>query len=118
MHFFVSRYTSVFLLALSLFVISSSSCKKDKTCYGTVKVLNAAGNPLTGADVHLAAPSVGGQITYDAVTDANGDAYFEIKLPAIFDITATHASLPAKTGTGTLRCDEPGKKTSATVKII
>jgi len=109
---------TICFILVALLSITVSSCKKDKTCYGTVKVTDIAGTVVSGADVHLSAPSVGGTVTYDGVTDANGEAYFEIKLPAIFDVSATSSAHPGKTGLGTLRCDEPGKKTSTTVKLL
>lgn len=116
--FIIKSAAPICFIIFAFVATTFTACKKDKTCYGTVKVTDVAGTPLSGASVSLAAPSVGGQVTYDGVTDANGEAYFEIKLPAIFDVTATHPSLPSKTGLGTLRCDEPGKKTGTTVKII
>lgn len=114
----IKSVAPLFFILFTLFVITTTSCKKDKTCYGTVKVIDTGGAAVSGAAVHLAAPSVGGTVVYDGVSDANGEAYFEIKLPAIFDVTATSAAHPGKTGLGTLRCDEPGKKTGTTVKLL
>ena len=116
--FIIKSVAHYFFIIFALFAITTSSCKKDKTCYGTVKVIDTGGASVSGADILLSAPSVGGTVTYTGITDANGEAHFEIKLPAIFDVKATAASQPGKTGLGTLRCDEPGKKTSTTVKMI
>jgi hypothetical protein len=101
---------------IALLLVVGSSCNKDKTCYGKVTVLDAAGAGVPNAQVHLAAPpSMKGDVTYDAVTNSSGVASFEVKLPAIFDITATSSAYPGLTGTGTLRVDEPGKTGESTV---
>jgi hypothetical protein len=110
-----SAFVGAFILLFTAF--SSSSCKKDKTCYGTVHVVDTAGNAVSNATVKLAAPSVNGDVTYDEVTDGSGNASFEVKLPAIFDVTATKATYFGMVGTGVLRLDEPGKKSDVTVTI-
>ncbi|MGZ4035595.1 MAG: hypothetical protein ACXVPU_00760 [Bacteroidia bacterium] len=107
-----SALASVFFLLL--FGLTSSSCNKDKTCHGKVTVSDSVGTVIPSANVHLAAPSVGGDITYDGVTDGSGNVNFEVKLPAIFDVTATKGTLH---GTGVLRLDEAGKSNSITVKM-
>jgi len=108
-----SAFACAFVMLLAAF--SSSSCKKDKTCHGKVHVTDTSGNPMANATVKLAAPSVNGDVTYDNVTDGAGDASFEVKLPAIFDVTATKAGYDP--GTGVLRLDEPGKSNDVTVKL-
>ena len=102
------------IVMLLLFSVTSSSCNKDKTCHGKVTVTDSNGTVLPSVPVHLAAPSVGGQVTYDGTTDGSGNVDFEVKLPAIFDVTATKSGV---VGTGILRLDEPGKSNSITVKI-
>lgn len=98
--------------------ISTPSCKKDKTCRGKVTVLDTmGGNPVAGATVLLAAPSVHGQVTYTGVTDGSGVVNFEVKLPAIFDIIATVSNFPGDTAKGVLRLDEPGKSNEALVRM-
>ena len=98
--------------------ITSSSCKKEEKCHGLVTVVDTSGIRVGGATVLLDAAPVGGQVSYTGVTDANGQVEFEIKLPAIVNITATHdLAYPGMTGRGTLRVDEPGKKADVTVKI-
>ncbi|HLC83888.1 MAG TPA: carboxypeptidase-like regulatory domain-containing protein [Bacteroidia bacterium] len=110
----ISAITGV--IALLTVMLVSQSCKKDKTCHGKVKVVDSNGAVISGATVHLAAPSVNGDVVYDNTTDGSGEASFDVKLPAIFDVTATHPGYSA-TGVGVLRLDEPGKDADVTVKI-
>ncbi len=115
-------FLKLFTFGGILFLLSAafigSSCKKDKTCRGKVHVSDTTGKPVGGAFVRLAAPSVQGDVIYDATTDNSGTASFEIKLPAIFDVTAEKKSLyPGKLGVGVLRLDEPGKSAEITVVI-
>jgi len=111
---FIKKATFYSFVMLSFVLVVVSSCKKDKTCHGKVTVVDITGTPVASAKVHLAAPSVGGDVVYDGITDGSGVASFEVKLPAIFDITATKAPL---FGTGIMRLDEEGKSTEVTVKI-
>ena len=97
-----------------IFSASISSCKKDRLCHGKVIAHDTAGGPVSAAAVKLSAPSVGGQVTYNDVTDGSGIATFEVKLPAIFDVTVTKGG---KTGTGVLRLDEPGKEAEVNITI-
>jgi hypothetical protein len=114
---FINRYLAITAVAALLSVVFvSTSCNKDKTCHGKVKVVDSNGAAIAGATVKLAAPSVNGDVVYENVTDGSGDASFDVKLPAIFDVTATHAGY-ASTGVGVLRLDEPGKDADVTVKI-
>lgn len=110
-----SAFVCAFILLFTAF--SSSSCKKDKTCYGSVHVVDTALRAVSGAKVKLHAPSVNGDVTYEEITDGSGNASFEVQLPAIFDVTATKSTYPGKVGTGVLRVDEPGKKAEVTVTI-
>ncbi|HEX8514979.1 MAG TPA: carboxypeptidase-like regulatory domain-containing protein [Bacteroidia bacterium] len=110
-----SAFACAFILLFTAF--SSSSCKKDKTCHGTVHVVDTAGVPVANATVKLAAPSVNGDVTYSETTDGSGNAKFEVKLPAIFDVTATKTTYFGMVGTGVLRLDEPGKTNEVTVTI-
>ena len=113
---FTLRFSAFAVASLLVFAaLSSSSCKKDKTCHGTVRVVDTANNPVGSATVKLSAPSVNGDVTYSSTTDGSGDATFEVKLPAIFDVTATKATVG--TGTGVLRLDEPGKTNDVTVTL-
>ncbi|HEY0030765.1 MAG TPA: carboxypeptidase-like regulatory domain-containing protein [Bacteroidia bacterium] len=114
--FILKISTAACILGLFAVASISSSCNKDKTCHGTVKVVDSNGVGIGNATVKLAAPSVNGDVVYENVTDGSGDASFEVKLPAIFDVTATKASYPG-TGVGVLRLDEPGKSAEVTVKI-
>lgn len=111
-------------ISFGLFVVAflmtgfNSSCKKDQTCHGKVHVNDTAGRPVANATVKLAAPSVNGNVTYSELSDGSGDAEFDVKLPAIFDVTATKATYPpGSVGTGVLRLDEPGKTGAVTVTI-
>lgn len=114
---FINRISAITgVLALLSVMFISTSCNKDKTCHGKVKVVDTNGTAISGATVRLAAPSVGGDVIYDGKTDGSGLASFEVKLPAIFDVTATHPGYSG-TGVGVLRLDEPGKEADVTVKI-
>ena len=110
-----SAFAFIFLLLFTAF--STSSCKKDKTCNGTVKVIDSTGKVVGNAAVKLAAPWVYGQVTYNGTTDGTGNASFEVKLPAIFDVTATQILYPGRIATGILRLDEPGKTNEVTVTL-
>jgi len=111
---FVVFCSSVLVLA----AFGTSSCKKDKTCHGQVKVIDTSGVPVVSAIVKLAAPSVNGDVIYSGITNAAGETDFEVKLPAIFDVTATKATFPpGYAGVGVLRLDEPGKTNAVTVTI-
>ena len=110
--------------SFGLFVVAffmtafSTSCKKDQTCHGKVHVNDTAGRPIANATVKLAAPSVNGDVVYSQLSDGSGEADFEVKLPAIFDVKATKATYPpGYVGTGVLRLDEPGKTGEVTVTI-
>jgi len=110
---------SVFIFAFTLVfaAFSTSACKKDKTCHGTVRVVDTAGDAVGEASVRLSAPSVNGDVIYESTTDGSGQASFEVKLPAIFDVTATKGTLPGLEGVGVLRLDEPGKSNDITVTM-
>ncbi len=115
---FILKSSALVFVFLLLFVaFSTSSCKKDKTCHGTVKVIDSTGKVISNAAVKLAAPSVNGQVTYSGTTGGTGTATFEVKLPAIFDVTATQSLYPGKIATGLLRLDEPGKTNDLTVTL-
>ncbi len=104
----------ILLLATAL---GTSSCKKNKTCHGTVHVMDTLGKAISGAVVKLGAPSVQGDVKYDGITDNSGNVNFDIPLPAIWDVIATKNTLPNRVGTGVLRLDEPGKKATVDVTI-
>src|SRR4051812_43813422 len=91
------------------FVLASgiSSCKKEKTCHGTVRVINAAGTPVGDATVKLSVS--GADVAYESTTDGSGAATFEVELPAIFDVSASKSTPSPLSGTGMLRLDEAGK---------
>lgn len=119
-----SAFLCVGLLLLT--ALCSTSCKKDKTCNGKITVVDTAGAPVANASVTLSSPpSVppstthpgGGDLVLSGVTDGSGVVNFELKLPAIMDITATSSAFTGMTGKGILRLDEPGKTAEVTVKI-
>lgn len=113
---FIIKFSALVSIAiLTVLAMTSTSCNKDKTCHGKVTVTDSTGTVIPSANVHLAAPSVGGDVVYDAITDGSGHANFEVKLPAIFDVTASKAGYSP--GTGVLRLDEPGKSNEVTVKM-
>jgi hypothetical protein len=105
----------IFLLSV---VFTTSSCKKNKTCHGTVHVYDTVGRAVGGAFVRLSAPSVQGDVKYDGTTDNSGTIRFDVKLPAIFDVQAYKVAVfPGKVGVGVLRLDEPGKSAEVEVTI-
>lgn len=115
---FTVRFSAFILAFVLIFTaFSSSSCKKDKTCHGTVTVLDTGGTLCANATVKLAAPSVNGDVIYESVTDGSGVAKFDVKLPAIFDVTATKGTMPGYVGVGVLRLDEAGKSNEVTVQL-
>lgn len=111
----IAAITGVIALLSVMFV--ASSCNKDKTCHGKVKVVDTNGVAIASAAVKLSAPSVGGDVVYNGTTDGSGEASFDVKLPAIFDVNATKATYPSMAGIGVLRLDEPGKTNDVTVTM-
>ncbi|MCB0819139.1 MAG: carboxypeptidase regulatory-like domain-containing protein [Bacteroidetes bacterium] len=81
-----------------------SSCKReDTTCKAIIKVIRPTGVAVSGANVTLisnwALSSGEGEVagyladsskTNKEITDANGEARFEFKYPAILDVEVTH----------------------------
>ncbi len=119
-----SAFACVSLLLLT--ALSSTSCKKDKTCHGKITVIDTAGLPVVNAVVKLSSPpsvppdpnhSLGGDLVINGVTDASGVANFEIKLPSILDILATQSTYANMSAKGILRLDEPGKTTEVVVTL-
>lgn len=106
----ICSFVCITLLFVSL--VTTSSCKKDKTCRGKVHVIDSLGVAVGNATVKLFV--TGGDVKYDGVTDGAGDCTFEVTLPAIFDVLATKGSM---SGTGVIRLDEPGKEDAVTVTI-
>jgi hypothetical protein len=107
-------FGSVVLLLSAAF--TTSSCRRDKTCHGKVHVVDTLSRDVANAFVRLSAPSVQGQVIYDGTTDNGGNVSFDVKLPAIFDVTAIKSTYPGKVGVGVLRLDEEGK--SADIEVI
>lgn len=111
----ISALTCVTMLVLV--ALSTTSCKKDKTCHGKVTVIDTAGVPVAGATVKLDAANAT-KVFETATTDGSGVANFELKLPAILDIKAEKPSAyPGMVGKGILRLDEPGKTAEVTVTL-
>ena len=110
----ITAITAVIMLLSVMFI--STSCNKDKTCHGKVKVIDITGVTVSNATVKLSAPSVGGDVVYNGTTDGSGEASFDVKLPAIFDVLATSPLISGQ-GVGVLRLDEPGKDANVTVTI-
>ena len=111
----ITAITAVLMLFSVMFI--STSCNKDKTCHGKVKVIDTNGVTVSNATVKLSAPSVSGDVVYNGTTDGSGEASFDVKLPAIFDVYATSPLWPGKSGVGVIRLDEPGKDANVTVTI-
>jgi hypothetical protein len=115
--FFLKITAFAFTALLILSALSTSSCKKDQTCRGKVRVLDTGGVVVNNAKVKLHATAVAGDVVYESFTDGTGYANFEVKLPAIFDVVATKATFVGMTGNGVLRLDEPGSEAEVTVTI-
>ena len=111
--FIASASVVLFLLA----AMSISSCKKDQTCHGIVYVNDSTNAKVANATVQLDAMVVGGQLILREKTDAHGEAHFDVKLPAIFNVTATHDSFPLKYGKGVLNLDQARMDNWVTVKL-
>ena len=111
-----SVFTFVALLILT--AVSTPSCKKDQTCHGKVTVYDTTGKTVQGAAVRLDAYAVGGQVAYNGTTDLVGVVNFDIALPGIFDVTATHSKYPDMFGRGSLNVDEPRKEAAIIVRIV
>ena len=94
----------IFSLSLITSVLLSSiSCKKeDETCTAVIKVVTVNGTPANGAKVTLTsehglaeAPELADYLPAEKLTDLNGLATFEFKLPAILDVQVVHVSSTA-----------------------
>ena len=115
---FHSKTSIYFIAFVCLLGTTLTSCKKDKTCHGHVNVYDNAGNKVPGATVLLNTYSINGAVTYTAKTDGNGEASFDVALPAIFDVDATkEEAFPNSHGKGSLNVDEPSKDGWTTVVI-
>lgn len=112
--------TSTIICAFFLVVaaISSSSCKKDETCYGLVHVYDTTGVPLPNCSVKLFHPgdtsktytSAPGNIVYQGTTDKTGSVSFTIKLPAVFTVRADHPKVANQYVLGVLILNTAGSK--------
>lgn len=112
---FILRSSVLAIVVLLLgAAFTTSSCRKDKTCHGKVHVIDTLNRDVATAYVKLSVP--GGEVVYDGLTDNSGLVRFDVKLPAIFDVSATKITYPGKVGVGVLRLDEEGK--SAEVEVI
>jgi hypothetical protein len=112
-----------FFLILAAF--SSSSCKKEKTCYGEVNVYDTTGAPLPNTLVRLFHPgdtskgytSSPGNVVYKGTTDGSGNVKFTIKLPAVFTVRADHPTVADKYKLGVLILNEPGSKDTCNIRF-
>jgi hypothetical protein len=122
-----------FITAASIFAIAFGSlfisgCKReDATCTAVIKVIRPTGVAVSGANVMLfsneALTSGDGEVatylsdtakTNKKVTDANGEARFEFKYPAILDIKVTHIAYGEATDLIKL---EPGETVTKVVTV-
>jgi hypothetical protein len=117
--------TSAIICSFFLIVaaICSSSCKKEKTCYGEVNVYDSTGLVLPNTAVRLFHPgdtsktytSAPGNIVYQGTTDGKGNVKFTIKLPAVFTVRADHPKIANKYKLGVLILNEAGSKDTCNI---
>jgi hypothetical protein len=117
--------TSAIICSFFLIIaaISSSSCKKDQTCYGEVNVYDSTGLVLPNTVVRLFHPgdttktytSAPGNIVYQGTTDGKGNVKFTIKLPAVFTVRADHPKITGKYKLGVLILNDPGSKDTCNI---
>lgn len=114
------------LLSATAMLVLVASCKReDTTCKAIIKVIRPTGVAVSGANVTLiskeALTSGEGEVagyladsskTNKEITDANGEARFEFKYPAILDIEVTHIAYGTAEDLIKL---EPGETVSKTV---
>jgi len=114
------------LLSASTMLMVASSCKReDATCTAVIKVIRPTGVAVSGANVTMisnwALTSGEGEPagylsdtskTNKKITDANGEARFQFKYPAILDIEVTHIAFGAAEDLIKL---EPGETVTKTV---
>lgn len=107
-------------LCLILIAGTSVSCNKPTDCKVIITVLDSNSVPVSGATVKLYSSNPPGQITGTATTDGSGNADFNFKLPAIFDIAASKTvTVPVTktmTGTGIIQL-QIGETVNSTVTI-
>lgn len=112
--FILNTTKAGFALLLCLIMLGISSCrKKDSTCYALITVTDAGGASVSGANVHLHANSVSGQVEATGTTDGAGQITFDFKLQAIFNVDADKGGLM---GSGIVKL-EPGETVEKTVII-
>jgi hypothetical protein len=93
------------------------SCNKPTDCKATITVVDSTNKGVAGASVLLYSANPPGQVTFSGHTDASGNAAFDDKLPAIFNIKATDSNhTPIRTGTGIIQL-QVGQTTTTTVTV-
>jgi hypothetical protein len=115
MNKFMTRFAFSGILIMVLFsAVLTSGCAKDKPCKAIITVLDSNNNAVSGAVVHLVAPSPS-TVDLALSTDASGKASFEVNLPQILDIEV-HLGSPAVVHlTGKVARFEQGKTDEVTV---
>lgn len=80
----IYNFTALCVLVLMISVATTStSCNKEINCKAVITVvLQATGDPVAGAEVHL----ISGDVDLESTTDGSGTATFETNLPMILDI--------------------------------
>jgi hypothetical protein len=89
------------LSLLLVFTLAFSACKKDGPTGCVITIKDLKERPVKGAAVLLHAKDMPeekkeGDLVWKQTTDAQGKAYFEIPLEAIYTIEATKSSLYGK----------------------
>lgn len=111
---------SAIALCLVLLGGGSISCNKPTDCKVIITVLDSNNAPVAGATVKLYSSNPPGQVQATGTTDGSGNADFNFKLPAIFDIAASKTvTVPVTqtmTGTGIIQL-QIGQTVTSTVTI-
>lgn len=82
-----------------LYLVSSSSCKKETDCTAIITVLDTVGAPLSGAKIRLYSSLPKANLQDQTLTsDSKGEATFVFKYEAILDIEVIHDSLGVAEG--------------------
>jgi hypothetical protein len=105
------------LLYVLLLGGASVSCNKPSDCRATITVVDTTNKPIAGVFILLYSANPPGQVTFTGHTDVSGNAPFDDKLPAIFNIKATDSNFThVRTGIGIIQL-QVGQTVTTTVTV-